>query len=56
MGNEFLRPKEVARIFGVTIKTVYRWIHQKKIKTTMTPGGQFLIKREEVRRFLDKKL
>jgi len=52
VSNEFLKPKEVARIFGVTIKTVYRWIHQKKIKAITTPGGQFLIKRDEINHFL----
>ena len=46
------RADEVASLFGVTTKTVYRWIEEEKLKAEKTPGGQLRIWRSELQKFL----
>ena len=31
---------EVAKIYGVTVQAVYKWINEGKVKITETPGGE----------------
>ena len=48
--GEYLSPDQVARALGglVTAETVRRWIHEGKLPACRTPGGRFLIFREDI--------
>jgi hypothetical protein len=35
----FLKPSEVARIFGVTVRTVANWCDQGRLPCVITPAG-----------------
>ncbi len=50
--KEFYGTYEVARLLGVSPFTVWRWCRLGKIKAGKTPGGQFRIPAEEVKRIL----
>jgi len=43
-----MTPGEVAKIFRVDPKTVTRWAHAGKIRSTRTPGGHVRFYREEI--------
>jgi excisionase family DNA binding protein len=48
-GPIFLRPGEVATIFGVNAKTVARWAREGKLPYIRTPGGHMRIAADAVR-------
>ena len=35
--------KQVAQLYQVTVRTVYRWIRQGRVRATRTPGGQIRV-------------
>lgn len=45
---------EVARMLGLNPVTVYLWVRKGLVKAWKTPGGQYLIPREEVERLLEE--
>jgi len=47
------RVDEVAGIFGVTPKTVYRWIEEQRFEVKRTPGGGIRIPREALKKFME---
>lgn len=48
MGRLFLRPREVAEVLGVHPLTVYTWISEGKLAVVKTPGGRYLVPKEEL--------
>ncbi len=50
--DALLQPHEVATIFGVDPKTVYRWQQSGKIEAVWTLGGHRRFKQSEVDRVL----
>ena len=49
--REFFRVEEVAELFGVTNRTVRRWIAEGKLEV-YRPAKNYLVKSESVRTFL----
>lgn len=43
-----MTPGEVAKIFRVDPKTVTRWAHAGKLRSTRTPGGHVRFYRDEI--------
>lgn len=43
MPDRLMRPKEVAKIYGVEPETVVDWAKSGKVPATRTPGGQWRI-------------
>jgi excisionase family DNA binding protein len=41
MDGEYFSAREVARIFGVSYRTVLRWRRRGKILAIRTPGGHY---------------
>lgn len=41
--DRLMRPKEVAKIYGVEPETVVDWAKSGKVPATRTPGGQWRI-------------
>ncbi len=48
MDEELLRPKEVARMFGISVKTLWRWQKTGLIKAVRLPTGKLRYPRSEV--------
>lgn len=51
--DSMLSVTEVAKTFGVKGFTVREWIKMKKIEATRTPGGQWRVRKSEVKRFAE---
>lgn len=51
--DNLLKPTDVARIFNVDQKTVYRWAKAGKIKYLLTPGNTMRFRETEVRALLE---
>lgn len=49
MTTRLLRSGEVARIFGVSIDSVGKWVHAGRLPASRTTGGQFRFTVEDVR-------
>lgn len=45
-----LTPQEVADLFRVSRRTVYRWVRAGKLVAMPTPGGHWRVSGEQVRR------
>ena len=52
---EMMTQREVAAAFRVTIRTVWTWVNQGKIKAVRSPGGRSLFYATEVRAILDSR-
>jgi excisionase family DNA binding protein len=46
--DELITPQEVARSFGVTVKTVARWAQRGILPSVVTPGGHHRFWRADV--------
>jgi|ERR1041384_255404 excisionase family DNA binding protein len=49
--DRLLKVKDVARIKGVSTRTVYDWVGKKLIRHEHTPGGQLRFRRADVDKF-----
>lgn len=47
---ELLKPSEAARLAGVSIVTIKRWIYEGKINSVQTAGGHHRVPRREIER------
>lgn len=52
MDDNLLRPKEAAKVLGVTTQSLANWERSGKIFVKRTPGGHRRIPESEVRRLL----
>ncbi|MCE4621535.1 MAG: IS607 family transposase [Desulfurococcales archaeon] len=48
--EEFLSPRDVCRILGVSYITLWRWIREGRINVVRSPSGRYLIPRSEIER------
>jgi putative resolvase len=48
--EELLRPKEVAKIFNISVKTLWEWQKKGVIKAVRLPTGKLRYPRSEVER------
>lgn len=53
MEEEFLTPKDVARILKVSYMSVYRWVKAGKLKAYQVEK-QFRVKKTDLAEFLEK--
>jgi excisionase family DNA binding protein len=51
-GDDLLRPREVARLFGVRPSTIARWAREGKLRPLLTPGGHRRYLRSETESIL----
>jgi molybdopterin-binding protein len=49
---KLVRPRDAAKVLGISYSTLKRWIHTRKIQSVQTPGGHHRIPESE----LDKHL
>lgn len=54
MGKQLFTTGEAARILGVSIEAINRWIKDGKLRAYTTPGGHHRISREEVLEFSER--
>lgn len=54
--DKLLQPAEVAKIFGVTPKTVGRWANQGKIPSVRTPGGHHRFFESQIRKIIAEQI
>jgi putative resolvase len=50
MSEELLRPRDVAKIFGISVKTLWKWQRKGIIKAVKLPTGKLRYPRSEVER------
>jgi putative resolvase len=50
MSGELLRPRDVAKIFGISVKTLWKWQRKGIIKAVKLPTGKLRYPRSEVER------
>jgi putative resolvase len=48
MSEELLRPRDVAKIFGISVKTLWKWQKKGIIKAVKLPTGKLRYPRSEV--------
>jgi excisionase family DNA binding protein len=51
-GDDLLRPREVAKLFGVRPSTIARWAREGKLRPLLTPGGHRRYLRSETESIL----
>ncbi len=52
---ENLKPKDAAKLIGISYPTIKQWIYEDKIKSVKTPGGHHRIPASEVERLSGNK-
>jgi len=50
MSEELLRSRDVAKIFGISVKTLWKWQRRGIIKAVKLPTGKLRYPRSEVER------
>jgi putative resolvase len=50
MSEELLRPRDVVKIFGISVKTLWKWQREGIIKAVKLPTGKLRYPRSEVER------
>lgn len=53
--KHLFRPDEAAKLLGVHIQTIRRWIREDKLSSIKTMGGHSRIPKEEIERLLTPK-
>lgn len=49
--REYLRVDQVARMYNVTVDTVWRWVRSGRLEQIRTPGGSIRIPIHSINRF-----
>lgn len=55
MVEEFLSPRDVCRMLGVSYITLWRWIREGRINAVRSPSGRYLIPRTEIEKLKSEK-
>tara|TARA_R110000824_G_scaffold274514_3_gene463228 strand:- start:3616 stop:3819 length:204 start_codon:yes stop_codon:yes gene_type:complete len=55
MANNFLTTAKVAKMYGVRVSTVQRWITERRIEAVRGKNGRWQISPDELSRFLSVK-
>ena len=50
MVEELLRPKDVAKVFGISVKTLWKWQREGIIRAVKLPTGKLRYPKSEVER------
>ena len=50
-----LKPKDAAKLLGISYPTIKQWIYDGKIASVKTPGGHHRIPREEIERLTGRR-
>ncbi|HSA93795.1 MAG TPA: helix-turn-helix transcriptional regulator [Terriglobales bacterium] len=50
--SELLRPRDAARMLGISYPTLKQWIYRRKLQTVRTAGGHHRVPQGEIDRFL----
>jgi len=46
-GEEYLSPAQAAKLLGVTVRTIYQWMHDKDLPAAKI-GGRWRIRRSDI--------
>ena len=49
---KLIRPRDAAKVLGISYSTLKRWIHTRKLRTVKTQGGHHRIPESELHRHL----
>lgn len=53
---ESLKPKDAAKLIGISYPTIKQWIYEGKIESVKTPGGHHRIPETEIERLTGAKI
>lgn len=56
MKNDFYTIPQAANICSVCRTTMWRWVKSEKLQSSLTPGGQFKIRKEDLESFILNKM
>jgi len=51
---ELIKPRDAARMLGISYPTLKQWIYHGKVRTVRTPGGHHRIPRAELDKYLHR--
>jgi len=52
--SELIKPRDAARLLGISYPTLKQWIYRGKLRTVRTPGGHHRVPRAELDKFLHR--
>jgi molybdopterin-binding protein len=52
--SELVRPRDAARMLGVSYPTLKQWIYKRKLRTVKTAGGHHRVPQSELDRYLHR--
>ena len=53
--SELLRPRDAARLLGISYPTLKQWIYKRKLRTVKTAGGHHRVPQSELDRYLHRR-
>ena len=51
---ELVRPRDAARLLGISYPTLKQWIYKRKLRTVKTAGGHHRVPQSELDRYLHR--
>ena len=51
---ELIKPRDAARLLGISYPTLKQWIYHGKMRTVRTPGGHHRVHRAELDKYLHR--
>lgn len=54
MSDALLKPREAARVLGISYSTLKQWIYKRRLRTVRTPGGHYRIPQRELDKYLHR--
>ena len=52
--SELIKPRDAARLLGISYPTLKQWIYHGKLRTVRTPGGHHRVHRAELDKYLHR--
>jgi len=52
--SELIKPRDAARLLGISYPTLKQWIYRGKLRTVRTPGGHHRVPRAELDKYLHR--
>ena len=51
--KDWYRVEEVARLFDMSVRSIYRWIENEDLEARKLPNGQYRVSRDAIKKVLE---